>query len=1059
MSTQDNIAHYLRIAAQWEVPSPDVPVNFLLELPTLDRPFFQTLLSYIQPTALSIPKHTYAILALAAAKANQSGDTFLQAITHWHLAYAANNWLRPHYVSVAIDQAQKGFIVLEETIWLAACNWQLNAQPWTRPNYFQSHIELESALKQLKSSQLSSFVYECRLSLAYVCLMLGEFETAEKHLQEVNPHFQSADNTIGWGVWLFTHAVLLRRRAQYKDAIAQLTQALQIFRFHQALVYKARTHYTLGYCYWSSEGDYETAEGALQQAISLSQKADTPLLTALCYNGLGEIYNNTGRLTESGQVLQQAQSLYAPYDTPGIKADNQLESGFLELYNGRYQKSQSHFQEAARLYTSLKLPIMVATAAMYQGETARRAGSFQQALHYLEQAQQQLQKRDQPWRAAECDLRLAYTWLALGREDKTQLYLERARNFFAQTNHPTFLATIDYYQAEICLRQGKPAAALQLLQTAEEHLSTHGRLLSLAFVQKLRAEVYLLLNQYSEAFDMLKTAESYFAHIGRMIEQADCQLLWGRYYQQIGQFEASCNAWTTALALNQDTLPGISWQAHAGLASLYQQTGQIQNALTEYRHMIHFLTQLRGALWQPALVGDYLRRPAPALDAAIMLATRKNQIAYALAFIEESKAHLFTRQLQITHSFQWNSPDHLQTLAAEIRWLQDKIRVNLDSKPSFFNRSETHLRQQLKQKTAEYDRLWSEWERTQEFPSDWHNSSFDVGRFQQLITEHLGQNWLALDYYLTSENLCGVVITPTTTFTWLMPISPTIKRILVLLEKLNADHLTTEDLETLAWWLFPPFIRDQLTPIITLVISPHRQLHRLPWSALLLDKTPLVCCCIPVVVPSLHSLGVLWQPPITPPKYNGLLLAVSDFGGRWRPLPQVQQEIESVQPYAEVVLRETAVTWSALQTLSQSPGLSSFSFLHIASHAFHDPVSGRVSGIALFDQDIWLDTLQQCAPLSPLVILSACSGSQSKLYEGDEQVGLAITCLTTGAKSVIGSLWPVLDEVGTYLMPWFYQALTAGHKPAAALTLAQRAAWQANRPLIEWGGFLCIGIP
>jgi CHAT domain-containing protein len=227
------------------------------------------------------------------------------------------------------------------------------------------------------------------------------------------------------------------------------------------------------------------------------------------------------------------------------------------------------------------------------------------------------------------------------------------------------------------------------------------------------------------------------------------------------------------------------------------------------------------------------------------------------------------------------------------------------------------------------------------------------------------------------------------------------------------------------------------------------------------------------MLPSLHSLTQLWERDAVRyrPVGDGLILAVSDFQGRHHPLPQTMREVEAMSracPGSQV-LHDEAATWPAFYNLAAGQGLVHFSFLHMASHAFHDNVTGRLSGLALYDRDVWLDELWDCAPLPKLVTLSACSGSKSRLYEGDEHVGLVTTCLAAGAQHVVASLWPVLDQDAVNLMVAFYSYLTANQRVAGpritaygvarALALAQRAAWQAGKAPTQWGGFCCTGLP
>lgn len=159
---------------------------------------------------------------------------------------------------------------------------------------------------------------------------------------------------------------------------------------------------------------------------------------------------------------------------------------------------------------------------------------------------------------------------------------------------------------------------------------------------------------------------------------------------------------------------------------------------------------------------------------------------------------------------------------------------------------------------------------------------------------------------------------------------------------------------------------------------------------------------------------------------------------------------------------DKAATWERLmgscgRPHSSKAGLSGFAFFHIASHIVNDPRTGRLSSIALEDREIWLDQLRDLAPLPDLITLSACNGARSLIYEGDEQVGLAVACLIAGASSIVGSLWPVSDVASMRLMADFYENYLAGNSPSRGLALAQRKANKAGGDLGDWASFICLG--
>jgi CHAT domain-containing protein len=281
------------------------------------------------------------------------------------------------------------------------------------------------------------------------------------------------------------------------------------------------------------------------------------------------------------------------------------------------------------------------------------------------------------------------------------------------------------------------------------------------------------------------------------------------------------------------------------------------------------------------------------------------------------------------------------------------------------------------------------------------------------------------------------------------------------------------DLAILGESLIPAEVLAQMSPEDYLLIAPHRDLHGLPWSSL--GKNPLVERCIPCLVPSLHALSLLCEKAGREEKNeiaeekNGLLIGISEFHGSHPDLPYVKQEMEVLKPRvgnSGRVLVEEDASFAILAQLGQvegtvgiDRGLKHYDWMHMASHFFSDPASGYLSGVALSEGSIWLDQIHDLAPLPDLVTFSGCSAIFSRVYDGDEHIGLPSTCLISGSQTIVGSIWPVADESSAQMMTKFYDHYLQGNRPAVALALAQREIHQANSGLPAWAGFSCVGLP
>ena len=1046
----------------------DLP-NVTASLPLLNRELLDTLAVQAARFSLSQPRHGWAMMAVTdAAAAHISDNSFLSALAAWYLARSANEWCRPERIDAALRRAHLIFTELGEDTWIAACNWQQYAQPWLRNNFQETVEVLTEALVSLEQGGFHQFVPHCRLSLAFAHILLADFSRAKEQIAISEQTFNEQEDMVNLARCWQHRASALRRQLRFPEAMNYLEQAKQVFNREGAVIDLGKTYYQLAYCQLDYYSRYQTAERLFTYAAALFAEQELELWQAFCLNGLVQTYNNAGRLTKSHRLLTQIRQIYDRYSIEGLQADNAIENGTLALFRGDYSAAINFFRRAETKYEHLKLSYMVALSILYQGDAYSQAGDYHRALHCLEKAYRQFQTLKDNGRLADCQTRLTHAWLELGRLGQAALHLDQATTYYVSTRQPAELVAIYILRARLLLKQNDVFGAVDWLRRALAKAEQQdGALLIARSRRLLGGALCAVFPNSDEALHYLKTAEADFNAMGAVIEEATCHLALGHFHLLVGDTASAHASWTTALTLNQGVTPEVEWQAYAGLAKLAQRSDMIANALEQYRLAISSLVRLRHSLWQPALAGSYFSRPAPMLDEAVGLAVCTGSVAHAIYFIEASKARVFTGQLSAPTANSSTAVE-LIDLATEIRWLQQKIQDSATiTLPK--HQSVRILHQQFIRKVQEYDTLAEQLERIQspERETRTYADSFDLARFRQQANAKVDGQWIAVNYYLTEDQLYGVVITPDDEYIWNNEMTGPVQ--LALDTCTRGEHnrsWSSHHLALLGNWLISPLILELLTPNTYLLLAPHRKLHRIPWAALFVGQMAeaLVTRCIPTIIPSWHSLLYLWQRKLSNriSIHSGLILAVSDFQNRHISLPQVKREVDQLIDFLGInvqVLREAEATVPGLSQLAEENSLSSFDFLHIASHAFSDQLTGRLSGLALYDQDLWLDDLRQLAPLPWLVTLSACSGMLSQIYGGDEQSGLAVTCLVAGAQSVVGTLWAIFDETTPDFMYHFYRHLYSGTSVAQALALAQRSALQSGLDIMHWGSFQCLGQP
>ncbi len=179
-------------------------------------------------------------------------------------------------------------------------------------------------------------------------------------------------------------------------------------------------------------------------------------------------------------------------------------------------------------------------------------------------------------------------------------------------------------------------------------------------------------------------------------------------------------------------------------------------------------------------------------------------------------------------------------------------------------------------------------------------------------------------------------------------------------------------------------------------------------------------------------------------------------------LPGVEKEIDQLTrtlPEHEVLFNETF----RLQTFTETVQTRPYDILHIASHGYFGGAPEQ-NFIMTYDRKLDMTQLGEllkskrlAARPVELLTLSACQTA-----EGDDRapLGLSGVALQAGARTAIGSLWPVSDAAAQALIPTLYERLGQdGLNKAQALQAAQREllAQERFRHPFYWSPFILIG--
>lgn len=164
------------------------------------------------------------------------------------------------------------------------------------------------------------------------------------------------------------------------------------------------------------------------------------------------------------------------------------------------------------------------------------------------------------------------------------------------------------------------------------------------------------------------------------------------------------------------------------------------------------------------------------------------------------------------------------------------------------------------------------------------------------------------------------------------------------------------------------------------------------------------------------------------------------IGSRWE-----GERILSLIPREEGKL---VVDFAANTNFASSGQVSSYRYVHFATHALIDFEHPEMSGIVLSMVDqhgntqngfLGMEDIFKLRMPVDLVVLSGCRTALGKDYAGEGLVGLTRAFMYAGASRLAVSLWHVSDKPTSELMVRFYERMLGAEKltPTAALRAAQ----------------------
>lgn len=246
-------------------------------------------------------------------------------------------------------------------------------------------------------------------------------------------------------------------------------------------------------------------------------------------------------------------------------------------------------------------------------------------------------------------------------------------------------------------------------------------------------------------------------------------------------------------------------------------------------------------------------------------------------------------------------------------------------------------------------------------------------------------------------------------------------------------------------------------------IVPHGMLHHVPFGALMPAEDRFLIEDVALTVAPSASVWLALQrerPPAT------TFLGLANPNLSYTDLPALggaETEVQKVEARLADSMDCTVFTGDAASESTLRENVAGIGIVHLATHGefpeqdaldFHNLLLSPSDG---HDGRLHAEEVRRMDfSAGRLVALSVCNGGLYRFGPGDEPYGLLPALLTAGAENVLGTLWPLEDEIGRFFMQDIYTSVLETSL-AEAVQRACQDFIEDEALLRHWAGFVLVG--
>jgi len=443
--------------------------------------------------------------------------------------------------------------------------------------------------------------------------------------------------------------VVYRHLGRYEEALERFEEARRVFVEHEMWVDVADVDVNMGVVY-RHLGRYEEALGKYEEARRVYVAHKMWVDVADVDVNMGVVYDKLGRYEEALERFEEARRVFVEHEMWVDVAEVDVNMGNVYAQLGRYEEALERFEEARRVFVKYEMWVTVAHVDVNMGVVYDELGRYEEALGKYEEARRVYVEREMWVDVAEVDGNMGVVYAELGRYEEALERFEEARRVFVEHDIWVDVADVDMNMGVVYHSLGRYEEALERFEEARRVYVAHEMWVDVAGVDVNMGVVYDKLGRYEEALRQYEEARRVYVEREMWVKVADVDVNMGNVYAQLGRYEEALGKYEEALQI-WDSIPpppGMSYSYPAQRWILYKNRGlayealhQWEEALASYREALAVIESIRGYLKTEELKLAWGERTKNVYELLIGLLYRLGQGTSAFPYTERCRARTF----------------------------------------------------------------------------------------------------------------------------------------------------------------------------------------------------------------------------------------------------------------------------------------------------------------------------------------------------------------------------------------------------------------------------------